>query len=295
MDNRHIMVSKDKMNRHMKKKWWILVVLIGVGVIAFCCGVFSNTRTANSTQEIFKYKKILLFDSHETYKNSNYISDFKVFITTEEFANEIYGKEKGVSVEVEKLSDSNCLSILVTATEGKKAKSVAEKVVQEGIVRFHEVYSQVDISEIESICLPTEKVSVMLVQLKDVIMLIAPLLIGIFCVYLLIILDDCIYTREELEYFLDMPVYEYEKEECLNLIKRLNDMAVIVGRDLDEMASEIKGIEVLSEFLRKKDSFGKPKILIVKKCSITVKELEAFMRIIDKDIEKSLKIFMIAL
>lgn len=293
MGNRQIRISLNRIKTYLKRFWWLLIGLTMVGIIAFLVGVNSNKKTMSMVQEIYTYQKILLFNTDENSATDNYIGDFNIFITADEFKEKIYGNEKGVTVEVTRLANSNCSSIVVTSNKKEKAQNVAERIVEEGKNIFNNVYPQITVSDVTSKESVLENESVQLVQLKDVLFLIGPAMLGLFIIYVLMILDERIYTVKELEDFLDMSVYEYTHKECMSQISEMQNKTVIVGRNLDEIISEKEDVVILSDFLRKKNGLGNPKILIVREKDITVGELEDFMRVMERDTEKQLKVIML--
>lgn len=291
MKNRQIVLSFSRIKRHLKKSWWVLAILLVLSLSMFCRGVYFNKKSIDSQKKEFRYQKTLLFVSERL--NNSYIGDFQTLLSSEEFLEIIYNGKKEKNFTIERIEGSNCLNITISDFHKKNCKKFTDKMVEEGKKYFEEIYPDIEIIELDEKYISSDEDMAVLVQMKDIIVLIMPIFLGVIGLYFLMICDDCFYERKEVEYFLEMPVYEYTEEECVNMLNKEKGTAIL-GRCM-EMFSDIEGLEMigLGDFLRKKEGIGINKILVIRAGKITARELEEFCNITDEDKKGSLKIFWI--
>lgn len=285
-------ISKERVKWHLKRTWWIILIGALVGIILFSFGIYSNYKDRGLEGKIQGQRTILLMADRN---NNTYIDDFIAISTSSDFRKKLENNDAlNISYTMEKTESGNGVIICLDATNKKEAFNFLEVIQKEATEVYLSYYPDVEIRTVDTVYGRTSSTSIL--QMKDIVALTLPLFLVCLCVYIMILYDKHLYSRKEVESIIQIPVYEFSIDECIEEVKSISSALSVCGRELEELTkSEIDCITI-SDFIKNKNLIYDQIILIIKRKIATIDELLDFLDMVRlQSINKEFKmqVFMV--
>lgn len=290
MENKYMLLSKNNVKQHLKKTWFVLLLAVCVGVLGFVMGIHSNLNDIKSKQKVSEYQQKIMFISDRI--SNAYIADFMVLTSENDFKKNVIGEEKNISLETERVEGSNILLLKVKGNKNK-LKEVANDFVENGTELFNKYYPDVQVVSLENGVITNIDIPKVYVQMKDILLLILPILIGVVGVYISILWDNRFYDRNNLELYLGKQVCEFTMKDCIEALKKKKDILIVYGKGINE--GNLKKLNAISldEYNKKRETSSTNKILVLKKGYTKTVEIDEFLKTLSYDEKKAYDVFFI--
>lgn len=290
MENKCMLLSKNNVKEHLKKTWFVLLLSVCVGVCGFIMGIHSNLNDMKSKQKVSEYQKKILFTSDRI--SNAYIVDFMVLTSENDFKKDVLGKERNISLETERVEGSNILLLKVKGNKNK-LQQVANDFVEKGTEIFNQYYPDVQIASLGNDTITNIDVQNVYVQMKDILFLILPILIGVVGVYISILWDNRFYDRNNLELYLGKRVCEYTMKDCIEALRKKEDILIVYGKGINQGDLNKLNVISLDEYNKKRQASSANKIFVIKKGYTKTVEIDEFLKTLSYDNEKSYDVIFI--
>lgn len=283
-------VSKERVVKYIKKKWWIILIGFIVGVAFFSFGVYSNYNIIKSDECITGQRTLLLVSDQ---LSNSYVDDFITVVSSEEIQKILSDNLENCSYHIDKLETGNGVTLSVTGDNIDAIRKYMDQIQDRCSKIFKQYYANVEIKSVGTSYSDNQEIP--LIQMKNIIQLCFPLFLTGLYVYLLLLCDKRLYSRKEIEDVLQMPVYDLREDEFNSEFSQMKGSKLVYGRGLEDLIKIERGGIDLTDFIAKKEELKENVILIIKQESITSNELMDFLEIIKyQSINKvSVKVFMV--
>lgn len=281
------MISKEKIKTNIKKYKWIIIISIFIGICLFCLGCYSNINNSKN-EGIYTYQNKLVLISERA--NSYYVEDFIVILSSENFKETIGESMKNTSYDVEKADGGSSIIITVTADSKDEAISFYENLLTSGKSFYNTYFPDVNIIEIENQFIQSSQ---SIVQMKDLILFFFPVFVGIFLLYLRMLFDNNIYSKNEIEEILKLPVYECNHTDCIHILNSRTIETVILGKNIDRFRDMKMTQLYLDDFLEGKNDVKGNVCVVMRKDYTSNTELNELAKIIELSDLNSTGVFLL--
>lgn len=238
MYNKQTVLSWRRIKYNIKRYFWVLIIAALLSVISLFMGI-SNNKKKIDTLAISKVESVFLFHSEENEQSiQGFVGDMKTFLQTEQFEETLndyldakkldkYSEEDTINIKLVEVS--NCFRVIVSSDDGERAKAISDFVcnfLEEKTEYYYTgiQYSLIEQKENEEV---REEKNISIIQLKDLLIAILILGVGILILYFLMIFDRRIMSEEEGCLF-------FNTGKCLS-VENLDDLCVkLEGNDLEK-------------------------------------------------------------
>lgn len=281
-------ITKKRIKFYLKKFRWILIIAILLGLLASIYDINKNKKRESN----FTYKQaVILVSSRNT---SEFIDNFNLILNSDEFRAEFNKNNDKASYAVT-TGDVKGSGFIITTTsmDKKSAESAILYIENKGFERYKNSYPDVEIvkNDANPILINSKTPAV---QMKDILLLIGPLLFLLLFIYIKMLFDDRLYSNSEVENYLGIFSTEIAEKDIKKIFEskeELNNITVVFGRGIEYRDSSIKWVS-LSEYnngIYDEDSL----LVIIKEKEVTTDELLKLKNRIKFSDLKNIRIFVI--
>lgn len=276
---------------HVKKRWWVLIFAVLIGIGAYSLGVHKSKINLQGKNNIYEKEIILL--SNEM--NNTYIDNFlQITMSANNQKRILNGSKSKYDISLNK-SDAGSIFVLnIYANKLEDAKTIDDNIDKIAFDQYNKYYPNVKINELNSIHLTEKNINnrKKYLELNNLLMLFFPIMLAVIILYIFMVFDKRIYGISELEQIVKMPVFNNKKDDFIKKIKDHGAITLVIGKGIECLKdSAVKNIE-LEDFLMG-DKVTGDTIICLKLPFITIEDAKKMKRIINCKLSEKIKIFLI--
>lgn len=283
--------SRNRIIFHIKKRWWILLLGIILGIGAYSFGLHRTEIKFQQTKNIYEKEIILL--SNEM--NTMYINNFlQITMSANNQKRILNGSKTKYDISLNK-SDAGSIFVLnIYANKLEDAKTIDDNIDKIAFGQYNQYYPNVKINELTSIHFAEKNINnrKKYLELNNLLLLFFPIMLAVITLYIFMVFDKRIYEISELEQIVNMPIFNNKKDDFTKKIKDHEATTLVIGKGIECLKDNaVKNIE-LEDFLMG-DKVAGDTIICLKLPFITIEDAKKMKRIINCKLSEKIKIFLI--
>lgn len=297
--NEKVIITKSKIILYCKRFWWIMAVSFLAGLIFFFLGVQNNLKTQERPPAYVQNCLPVQTSEQNQIGSLSVISgNCSVLISAREVQTEINAIlerqniekiENWSAVTIDNIINSNFFTITVSQKENIAGEQI-EAIVQVLNRKMQEYDQGIEILTIGEPVISVTEEEQSVILLKDILGVLAGIVLGCFIVYMIMILDNHIADREEMEEIFpdceDLCIGKTNRKLFADWLEKLSKSEVpvyIFGDNIKEIEDEIAGLKKQNIILKPVSEYKKAVCNHEeRKRYIIVKEMETQIKTLDQ-------------